>query len=221
MRKRYFPLEKNHFRKEISISLPFDFIYKQGSSRSRKVFLLLHGYEESAQKIFDKVFSILPEEAHIFAANGPFPIPRKTAEGYKVGFSWYFYDFTKKEYYIDMQIALNLIQQSLINLNLQEHEITVIGFSQGGYLAPLVGLQFSKTQQVIGIGCEYLTGEFAQPLPFPITAIHGEKDSIVSIKDAKISFEKIQANPGTFYALPQTEHRIDTDVLGVLKKLLS
>lgn len=220
MRKRYSPREKGYFRQEIPVTLPFDFIYKHGASTCKKLYVLLHGYEENAQRIFDKISPVIPADAHVFAANGPFPIPRKVEGNYRIGFSWYFYDFAQKEYYIDMQVALKLLYKSVLDLNLQEHEITVIGFSQGGYLAPFLGLQFLNTKKVIGIGCEYLVGEFLQPMPFAISAIHGKKDSVVSIEAAQSSFVQIKNNSGNFYALENTEHRLDSDVLSALKKLL-
>jgi predicted esterase len=199
----------------------FDYHLRSDSSPKR-LFLLLHGYTETGKKIFNKIASVLPKDAAILAPNGPYPMPFKTPQGYKVGCSWYFYDPASTEYFIDMSVAVDFLENGLKQLGLLSIPKTIIGFSQGGYLAPIAGQKLGRVEQVIGIGCEYLTEEFPPGIQFPIDAIHGGKDEIVSPESAQVSHARLKEAgiSGTFHLLPETPHAIDSAVLALIPKLI-
>ena len=126
-----------------------------------QIILLLHGYSESGGGIFKKLEPLLPEKALVIAPNGPFPIPQRTPEGYRMGYSWYFYNPATDEYVFDMDTGIRFLRGLLEQLKLPNLPVRLIGFSQGGYLAPFVARALPQAKQVIGIGCEFLADELA------------------------------------------------------------
>ena len=58
-----------------------------------EVILLLHGYSQAAEKFSETILPIIPPKALVIAANGPFIVPQKIEKDYRIGYSWYFYDY--------------------------------------------------------------------------------------------------------------------------------
>ena len=66
----------------------------------------------------------------------------------------------------DATALSDFLFNTLKNLNLLNKELFIIGYSQGGYLAPFVGLKCPNTSAVIGINCNYKTEFFNQKINF-------------------------------------------------------
>ena len=150
-----------------------------------EVILLLHGLGERGKRIYRKLLSVLPKDALVIAPNGPFPIPRNKEGRVDFGHSWYFYDKTEKKYFINQDLAKFWLRDLLKIENPQSLPVTIIGFSQGGYLAPLAGKEIKETKLVVGLACEFRTTLIHGKLPFPMIAIHGDEDKIISPEMAK------------------------------------
>ena len=89
-------------RLNVPVELTADYVQRE-VGRPERLYLLLHGYLQTGQYIFDKLESHLPAGAAVVTPCGPYPIPEKKEDGsYKVGFPWYFYDTATDEYYIDI-----------------------------------------------------------------------------------------------------------------------
>ncbi len=142
--------------------------------------LLLHGLDERGLRILRKLMKYLPESAHVLAPNGPFPLPRPKADRMDYGYTWYFYDRFTQSYHIDQTLALSLLKSLLAEKNPSNLPITVIGFSQGGYLAPLLGYEDSNIKTVIGLGCEFRERFFKSVPSFKLYGLHGDQDVIIS-----------------------------------------
>jgi predicted esterase len=197
----------------------------EGASR---VFVLLHGFNQSGLRIFEKLRPCLPATAAVFAPNALFPmLDRGAGDGLRVGFSWYFYDGRVDEYFIEPESAVEFVLSGLEAYGLNDLPVTWIGFSQGGYLAPFCAARHLRTERVIGINCEYLIDEVLdQPqgrLPFRIDAIHGALDETVREESGRQSFERFRAHvkAGEFYSIPDSSHRIDGAILAKLLELLA
>src|SRR5262249_30506365 len=147
-----------------------DFVLKQPVS-AKRLLVLLHGYEESGSRIFEKLKDAMPEDAAVLAPNGPFPIPRRSDGGYRMGFSWYFYDASTDEYFIDMEIGVGFVTRLVEELGLSALPTTLIGFSQGGYIAPFVGQALRSVDRVMGLGSQFLKDEMSLPVSFRMDAI--------------------------------------------------
>jgi predicted esterase len=205
----------------VSASLPVDYLLRKPAV-PREVILLLHGYSQTGAKIFGKLEPFCPRDAAVLAVNGPFLTPVRTESGYSAGYSWYFYNPITDEYAVDMQTGVEYLAALLAQLGLDSLPIRVVGFSQGGYLAPFLARRCSKIAQVIGIGCEFLSDEIDFDVRFRMDAIHGGRDEVVSAASAGTGFRRMQERgvKGEWHCLPETGHRIDENVQQIAAGLL-
>src|ERR1700733_6059654 len=148
-------LQENEYRSSVKIQLPFQYNFLDKEDAS-EVILLMHGYSQSAQSFLHKLKKALPLSAKIIAANGPFPVPERDGDSFKVGFSWYFYDFKADQYYIDMKPAVEMWKSIVKETKSENLPKRIIGYSQGGYLSPFVARELKGVHQVIGLSCQFL-----------------------------------------------------------------
>jgi predicted esterase len=203
-------LEQRH---EVPIRLPVD-LHEIRPPKPTELIVLLHGFDESGDRILGKVSPVLPPTAWVLAPNGPFPMPHRTPEGYRMGFAWYFYNAAKTEYYIDMEVALSTVEGLVRELGAQDLPKRVIGFSQGGYVAPFLALRLGNVRQVVGMACEFLHEELAPfaPLAFPVDGLCGQADEITPPDQARSGFESLLPLcrvAGRFEMIAGSTHRID------------
>jgi predicted esterase len=191
------------------------------TSGPTEVVLLLHGLGERGKRIFRKLLPHLPENALVIAPNGPFPIPRPKEGRMDYGHSWYFFDKSEQKYFINQDLAKFWLRDLLAIENPKHLPVTIIGFSQGGYLAPLAGLEIPETKLVIGIACEFRTTLIYKKLPFAIAAVHGENDEIISIASAKAESEALKKLDihVDFHSLPGG-HEITIEMGKLIKSLM-
>ncbi len=194
-------------------------------------YLLLHGYRQTGAYIMDKLESAFPENAVLIAPNGPYPIPKKISEEgrYELGFSWYFYDDFKDEFYIDMDLACSILREVIIQNEFLEEfpdlPLTIVGYSQGGFLAPKLATKLNgekKIKQVIGISCFLKERNLAESLPQRIDQIHGEKDSVLGHETAKEYFKLLKKRGvrGEFHTVPHEGHPLSGQFVRKLSNLL-
>jgi predicted esterase len=191
-----------------------------------RLYILLHGFSQSGEKIYSRAeHAILQakEGTFILAPNGPYPMAHASDDGWKVGFSWYFHDPAKDDYFIDMENSISLLNGMIDEFSLRGVPATVIGFSQGGYLAPLFAEKCPQVDHVIGIGCEFLKDEIKPGKPaFRLDQIHGEEDDIVTPQNSKNSHEALVARgaEGKFVLVPGEGHGMSLAILAALKTLI-
>jgi predicted esterase len=190
---------------------------------AKRLVVLLHGYEQSGEKMMEKLRDVLPSDAAILAPNGPFPLPRRTDSGYRIGFSWYFWNPITNEYFIDMEIGVSFIRELVSSLGLGALPTTLIGFSQGGYLSPFLAEAMPQVDHVIGLGCEFLTDEIKLPVKYRVDAVHGALDDVVSAEGAKKAHEALLKSgaSGEFQLLSESGHRIDAAMKAAIADLLN
>ncbi len=212
-------------RMTVSARMPFDTEVRE-PEHPRQAIVLLHGYSETGGKMLRRLGAVLPPDALVLAPNAPFPqVLARDKAGYEVGFSWYFHDPQKEDYFIDMEVALSCLLELIARRVPAGLPITLIGFSQGGYLVPFVASREGlRVRRVIGIGCQFLDEELVSPLGFEIHGIHGEADEVVSAETSQRSHEKLisaGARGGTFTLLPGVGHRITHEVQAEVARILS
>jgi len=226
---------------DVAVRAPLD------GAKPTRVFLLLHGYSQDGQHMLKRLEAPIAEwekqsggQALILAPSGTYPIPERSENGWQVGYSWYFYDFTTDEYYIDMENAVlllnGIVAQAGASFAAQSGSsgiaahagvqktlpVTVIGFSQGGYLAPIFAKSSAQVDHVIGIGCEFLKDEIADPIRFRMDGVHGADDSVVDGLNSQKSHAALVARgvQGAFQLLPGEGHKISRAVSECVKQLL-
>ncbi len=191
-------------------------------AQAKEAFLLLHGLNERGRRIYRKLLSFLPKDALIIAPNAPFPLPRQTDTRIDYGFSWYFYDRFDHSYFIDQNMAKSWIKE-LLHLKVPRHlPLTIIGFSQGGYLAPIVAKELPEAWLVIGIGCEFRHNLITGPLHFRLEAIHGKDDPTVLSEWAlaELAHLKAMGIDSGWHVVENTAHEITPEIGHKLKEIL-
>jgi predicted esterase len=214
--KSYF---SNLKRIEGKTSVPVDFLLK--NPKGSQLVILLHGFGQTAEKIFSLLGPSLPKDACVLALNGFFPMPQRIDNKYTVGFAWYFYDNFTDEYLVDEKPASVAIQSLVDELGFKGKKKVIVGYSQGGYLAPFAAERLKNVEKVVGISCQFLKDEIKTP-NYLLDAIHGENDEVVDATIArKLHGELIKKGvKGTFTLVKNEGHKLTTSLLEPLKKLL-
>ena len=187
-----------------------------------RVILLLHGLGERGKRIFRKLLPYLPPKALVIAPNGPFPIQRNKEGRMDFGHSWYFYDKFEGKYFINQDLAKYWLRDLIEIENKEKLPVTIIGFSQGGYLAPVVASEVKETELVIGIACEFRNNLVPEKCHFNMVSIHGDKDEIVLQDWAKreVAILKDRNIFVDFYSVNEATHEINVDIAKTVQKVL-
>ena len=207
---------KSMARIQIETLLPFDYILQEAKqSPPRELCLLLHGYLQHGPKILRELGPVLPDTALVLAPNGPFPLPYPSGDHFKVANAWYFYDAKKDDYFVAPTVAARTLARALDQLAVARPEIArlplrIIGFSQGGYLAPIAAESLPLTRQVILIAASVLPDEIAATVPFRVDAVHGDGDEVVACAGAAERHAQFIAagNSGKFTTVAGTGHEM-------------
>lgn len=190
------------------------------------VYLLLHGYSESADLIYKRLGIHLEDKGLVVAVNGlfplvdRFPLERKPNEKLLRGYAWYFYDPAHDHYLIDYDVPASALGSLLQQLNPDHKPVTLLGYSQGGYLAPFVAAKHDLVERVIGINCSYRHDLFPEGMNLPIDAIQGMDDPIIDIALAQSRHEHYVTHQGsgTYQLVENENHRLSP---GLVEKVLT
>jgi predicted esterase len=209
--------------KSTNITIPTNIQYHlRGDLNSSTVFLGLHGVLEKGSKMLRRLSEVLPEDALMLTPDGPFPIPIKEENGYKVRYAWYFYDNIKDIYVVDYEYASRLIKELLISLKLENKDLVIIGYSQGGYLAPFVAEKCSQTTYIIGLACVFKENLLSKRLTLPFSQVHSRIDKMVSFQGSHDHFNIISKynNSGEFISLENEGHFYNDKYSEILSNIL-
>lgn len=205
----------------LNYSIPHN-VYQYLPPEPKRVYLLLHGYLLDGEFMFEKLKDSLPKNCAIIAPDGPLLVPVKKGDKYSSRYSWYFFDPHTKEYFVQMDPAVDYLKQILERLNLSNIPITVIGYSQGGYLAAKASELLTDVDTVIGVACKFRNEKFEFRQRTMLHQINCHDDLVVDYPDARAEFDKLRerGNLGQFISLNNIGHRLDSTYLSELKKLI-
>ncbi|OUR97123.1 hypothetical protein A9Q84_12400 [Halobacteriovorax marinus] len=177
-------------RKKIEIDFPLDYYYiDRGGS---KLAILLHGFAQKGEDMLEHFQKVIPEDYDILAPNGPFPLPKIRREYIDKRYAWYFYDRHTNTYDIDYNFPATLLSKIVNETKHSASEKMIIGYSQGGYLAPFVAERLENVSKVIGLACTFKWQFLKEKLNFSLFAIHGSKDNMVEMENSKNHFDKLK-----------------------------
>ncbi|PIP88808.1 MAG: hypothetical protein COW01_00035 [Bdellovibrionales bacterium CG12_big_fil_rev_8_21_14_0_65_38_15] len=187
------------------------------------VYICLHGYGQSGDNFYSLIKSALPENSTILVPNGPYPLPGKARTIECLGFAWYFYDSKSQQYYVPYDIPANIVKDLIDHLNLTDRKKIIIGYSQGGYLAPFLAQELTALEKVICINSSFRPDMMKEGKEdFKVHAISGADDDMVNPIEAKKKHEQLSNlnREGDFKLLENTNHRINDEILRELKNYL-
>ena len=107
---------------------PASYMLQKGDPDGRLI-ILCHGFMSTNQRMWDRFQPRLPKDVNILAPNSPFPIPVKEEQGWKVGYSWFFYDNFKNHYFVGYDICKAYIKSLVEELGFAHNKKTIVGFS--------------------------------------------------------------------------------------------
>lgn len=207
-------------------------------AKAVEFFILLHGYSESAKVIYkrlgQKINKLKGENCKIIAINGLFPLVRpfeilknneKNREEKNIlGFAWYFYDSSKDQFLIDYEVPAKTISHWINHINPNNLPVTIIGYSQGGYLAPFIACELNKNvKRVIGINCSFRYQMLPQIPNFRLDQFQGREDQII---DTKLAFERFdylkkKGMKGEFHWVDGVDHKLTPTLVELILYELS
>jgi predicted esterase len=205
----------------LSIDFPVHFVERSVPS-PKELVVFLHGYMQIGSYMLSKLGKAFSESSYLLAPSGPFPIPEKSKDGWRLGFSWYFYDPITDEYVVDMKTSIGMLGSLIQSKGFATLPKKIVGFSQGGYLAPFLGQRLKNVSQVICIAGQFLDEELSGELPFQMDAIHGELDEICDPAKAESSVHALLARGlrAKYHEVKGGTHRISESVVESLRSVL-
>ncbi|MBC76639.1 MAG: hypothetical protein CME64_11550 [Halobacteriovoraceae bacterium] len=157
-----------------------------------KVVLLLHGFQLNGKFMFKRFEKLFSSNTLVMAPNAPFVVPLKKDDGWEARYGWYFYDPDKRNFYINYEPASYWLCDIVRELNKKRAPVTIIGYSQGGFIAPKVAESLTEVEKVIAINSIFRSERFSIRKEVTYSQVHGKLDSLVSFEDAQEEFNKMQ-----------------------------
>ena len=187
-------------------------------TRGRSCFFMAIGQHYGVMKRFFS--SSVPQGFGKLFINGPFPIGpsvNQPLEKIKHSYAWYFFNPHTKKYFIKPNVPAELIKGLCNHLKIKE-SIHIIGYSQGGYLAPFLGQEF-KNSIVYALNSNIRKDLLSPIIDYKYIAINGARDEVVDPISATDSFQELitSGNQVVSHILSQTGHGIDQQMINQLK----
>lgn len=193
--------------------------------------IYLHGYADHGGSFTRRLFPDgYPEELHQIAAlipNGPFPIPVKSDDGWREAYAWYFFDDSQQKMIISPETAQKAISTMIDDFGYIDTPKVIVGFSQGGFLAPYLAQHLKNVISVVGIGTHFLPDYF---LPLKqrfktrptVHAIHGANDEVFPLEKTRAAHQAVLqlGFQGAFAAIEGGTHSVNNDMGKALQQLL-
>ena len=171
-------LQKHSYNAELIY--PAEYLEIQPTQGEDRINLFLHGYAENAEIFYKRISNVFELEHRSLFLNGSFPIPKIRGDIVLYQYAWYFYNSVENNYYIDFKTPIESIKKLLLSLNLSSNvKITIIGYSQGGYLAPFLAANLPAADRVIAINASIREDKLEGELNFQLDQIHATKDEKV------------------------------------------
>jgi len=209
--------------KEQSITIPSYYLHVNPRSERDPVVILAHGFSDSGSSFFRRVAPAFSEHHEVLAPNGLFPQPIRQEGVWKEAYAWFFADLEKKKIYIHPDVSARAIAGIVGDLSLVNRPKILLGFSQGGYFLPYLAKELRNVQRMIMIGSGFRPADFEKyELRFPVSAIHGDADDVISMENSQEEFQRLGAHNlgGDFHVIPGMTHSIDDKGRAKLREVL-
>lgn len=158
----------------------------------------LHGMGMSAGSFARHVLPATPPGTTLLLPQGPLPYEIRRDSGIRQGNSWYVYLGDEEPFLRSMQRTeewlLAAVDDAVDSLDLDPARVSLLGFSQGGYLAGYVGIRNSLRFRRLVVAGGRIKHEVladaareAARTPLQVLAVHGEQDESVGLEAVRAS----------------------------------
>lgn len=164
----------------------------------------LHGVGMNPASFAEHVLPCVPERASLLLPQAPLPFEVRSAKGMRQGNGWYIYTGETEAFLGSMRRAeqwlLRQIDFFVADHGFDAQRVSLLGFSQGGYLAGYAGIRHATRFRRLVVAAARIKHEAladdarrAGGRDFRVLQVHGESDESVAASAAKASCDAITA----------------------------
>jgi phospholipase/carboxylesterase len=164
----------------------------------------LHGMGMSAEAFAETALALAPPAASVLVPQAPLPFEMRTAKAMRQGNGWYVYTGEDEAFLASMRRTeewlVRQIDFAVADHGLDAKNLSLLGFSQGGYLAGWMGLRHSARLRHLVVAAARIKHEVladdarrAAASGLRVLQVHGESDENVAAAAAKASCEALAA----------------------------
>ena len=183
--------------------MDLDFLIRKSNNTNKKAgsIFMFHGYGSNKEDLFS-LEQYLPKSHTIISLEAPLKLPFG-------GFSWFDIDYSDviennldkryKEINESIDGLLNNIDKHIETENLNENDVTILGFSQGGSICWKLGLDFSnRFRRIMPLSSfihpSYLNKDLNYYKDLEIYSSHGTLDEVIPISLVEKYIESLAKN---------------------------
>ena len=207
--------------------MDLDFLIRKSNNINEKAgsIFMFHGYGSNKEDLFS-LEQYLPQSHTIISLEAPIKLPFG-------GFSWFDIDYSDviennldkryKEINESIDGLLNNIDKHIETENLNESDVSILGFSQGGSICWKLGLDFSnRFRRVIPLSSfihpSYLNEDLNDYKNLEIYSSHGTLDEIIPISLVEKYIESLAKNNNLVFDRFKAGHTISQmNLLSLIK----
>ena len=207
--------------------MDLDFLIRKSNNINEKAgsIFMFHGYGSNKEDLFS-LEQYLPQSHTIISLEAPLKLPFG-------GFSWFDIDYSDviennldkryKEINESIDGLLNNIDKHIETENLNESDVSILGFSQGGSICWKLGLDFSnRFRRVIPLSSfihpSYLNKDLNDYKNLEIYSSHGTLDEVIPISLVEKYIESLAKNNNLVFDRFEAGHTISQmNLLSLIK----
>ena len=207
--------------------MDLDFLIRKSNNTNKKAgsIFMFHGYGSNKEDLFS-LEQYLPQSHTIISLEAPLKLPFG-------GFSWFDIDYSDviennldkryKEINESIDGLLNNIDKHIETENLNESDVSILGFSQGGSICWKLGLDFSnRFRRVIPLSSfihpSYLNEDLNDYKNLEIYSSHGTLDEVIPISLVEKYIESLAKNNNLVFDRFKAGHTISQmNLLSLIK----
>ena len=207
--------------------MDLDFLIRKSNNTNEKSgsIFMFHGYGSNKEDLFS-LEQYLPQTHTIISLEAPIKLPFG-------GFSWFDIDYSDviennldkryKEINDSIDGLLNNIDKHIETENLNESDVSILGFSQGGSICWKLGLDFSnRFRRVIPLSSfihpSYLNEDLNDYKNLEIYSSHGTLDEVIPISLVEKYIESLAKNNNLVFDRFEAGHTISQmNLLSLIK----
>ena len=207
--------------------MDLDFLIRRSKNTDKKAgsIFMFHGYGSNKEDLFS-LEQYLPQSHTIISLEAPLKLPFG-------GFSWFDIDYSDviennldkryKEINESIDGLLNNIDKHIETENLNESDVSILGFSQGGSICWKLGLDFSnRFRRVIPLSSfihpSYLNEDLNDYKNLEIYSSHGTLDEVIPISLVEKYIESLAKNNNLVFDKFEAGHTISQmNLLSLIK----
>jgi phospholipase/carboxylesterase len=166
--------------------------------------LALHGQGMSGERFAQWVAPLLPEQTAALLPDGPLPFEIRGSRGIRQGNGWYLYLGDGAAFVAEMERTgawlLDLLADEVARRGIDPARVSLLGFSQGGYLAGHLGVTHAgRFRRLVVAGARMKDEVLADAAPraaaagLEVLAVHGAEDPNVAPDASRRSADALTA----------------------------